>query len=216
MPANVKINALRSHSSGHRTLPQDDYGSIPVCTLLIIVISHTNEYFRYEQCKRAAYSLQHVIVEQHINDWPNVVITCLYVALTAKLALFGTSTKLMKVDVSVVAVLRIAVFTLILMPGCCYYKQRWCSSFIIRTGCSFWCIKPGHKMISANSSSSTKISMMNLPMYSIWIIEIEIEGQVRWGLWWICAGECILSTCIGKQKLALLGPAVCSQPNHDL
>ena len=45
---------------------------------------------------------------------------------------------------------------------------------------------------------------------------LENYGQGRWGFGWKLAGEVNLSTCICIQKLALLGPAVCSQLNYDL
>ena len=48
-------------------------------------------------------------------------------------------------------------------------------------------------------------------MYSIRIFDHENEGQGRWRFGWKLTGESIFSTCICLQKLALLGPTVCSQ-----
>ena len=50
-----------------------------------------------------------------------------------------------------------------------------------------------------------------LEMYSIWIFDLENKGEWRWRFGWQFAGERTLSACTSMQKLALLGPAVCSQ-----
>ena len=50
-------------------------------------------------------------------------------------------------------------------------------TFLLLSGCCFSRITPGHRMILGIASSSTKISMINLPMYSIRIFNLEIEGQ---------------------------------------
>ena len=58
-------------------------------------------------------------------------------------------------------------------------------------------------------------SMMNLPMYSLQILDLEIEvnglrNRMKSGR------QGTLPTCVCVQELALLGPAICLQYNHDL
>ena len=48
-------------------------------------------------------------------------------------------------------------------------------TLLLLSGCSFSCIKRGHRVISGNASSSTKISVMNLAMYSIRILTLKIK-----------------------------------------
>ena len=45
---------------------------------------------------------------------------------------------------------------------------------------------------------------MNFSMYSIQIFDLCNESLVRWWFDWNLAGECILSTCMCVQQLALL------------
>ena len=99
--------------------------------------------------------------------------------------------------------------------GCCNLNSGK-FALLLLFGCSVSCINAGHGMILGNASSSTKISMTNLPMYSIRYFDLEIEDQGCWGFGWKLAGQGRLIPCICVQKLAPLGPAVCSQYNHEL